>query len=180
MAARRKPAIGLKQEGAIVIRLAEPRWRGEIAVVRSLCRRAARSALAAAGRGLCGEITIMLADDATLHALNREFRRKDRPTNVLAFPAAGPGPAPQGDQPLGDVVIAFETVAGEARAQGKPLSHHLAHLVVHGILHLLGYIHDRKADARRMEAVEIAALAAIGVPDPYDDGMILPARRRPG
>ena len=94
--------------------------------------------------------------------------RPDAPTNVLSFPAAASAPpAPGAPLLLGDVVLAFETVAAEAAAQGKPLADHLAHLVVHGVLHLLGFDHEADAEAERMEALETRLLAGLGIADPY-------------
>jgi len=119
----------------------------------------------------------MLADDATLRRLNRDYRGKDKPTNVLAFPLAfplagrggkaTPGNMVLGDLLLGDVVLALETVQAEAAAQGKSVGDHLAHLVVHGVLHLLGHDHVRATAAARMEALERRILAAMGIADPY-------------
>lgn len=109
---------------------------------------------------------ILLADDATLQRLNADFRAKDKPTNVLSFPAIPlPGIA-QADN-LGDIALAFETCAREAEEEGKALSHHMMHLVVHGILHLLGYDHETDAEADVMEAREVAILATLGIADPY-------------
>ncbi|GJE06678.1 MULTISPECIES: rRNA maturation RNase YbeY [Methylobacterium] len=114
------------------------------------------------------EISVLLADDATVQALNRDWRGKDKPTNVLSFPAA-PQPLPPGTaRPLGDVVLAYDTLLRESAEQSKPLSDHLAHLLVHGTLHLLGQDHETgEAEADAMEALEIEALRRIGVPDPY-------------
>jgi len=112
------------------------------------------------------ELTVTLADDARVRALNAEWRAKDQPTNVLTFPAVEPDET--ADAPmLGDVILAFETVAREARDERKTLADHVAHLVVHGVLHLFGYDHLDDAEADAMEAVEIRALARIGVADPY-------------
>ena len=113
------------------------------------------------------ELSIVLADDAFVRDLNRDYRGIDRPTNVLAFPALEPEPA--GDEPAlaGDVVVARETMVQEAKDQGKPPAAHLGHLVVHGVLHLFGFDHETEADAERMERLEIAILARLGVPDPY-------------
>jgi probable rRNA maturation factor len=153
-------------------------WRAMSAPPRAVVRRAARAALRCGGaqdalRTLGGEgrpleIAVVLADDAAVQRLNREHRGKDSPTNVLSFPAAGDAP-PAADAPLllGDVVLAGETIGREARAQGKPLADHLSHLVVHGVLHLLGYDHMRAAEARRMEALETEVLAGLGIADPY-------------
>jgi len=170
--------------GPTIIDIAEPcaAWRTALPRRRAICRAAARAALAAAPRGgaarsAVAELSIVLADDALLRRLNRQWRGKDKPTNVLSFPAQDgmsraamvKGGALKGGAPLplGDVVLAFGTIAGEAAAQGKALADHLAHLVVHGVLHLLGFDHEAAAAAARMEALEIAVLAGIGVADPY-------------
>ena len=109
-------------------------------------------------------LAIVLTDDSAIRALNREWRGLDAPTNVLSFPAKT---SCAGAHLLGDIVIAYQTVAREARAEEKPFAHHLAHLAVHGYLHLLGYDHDSHRKAQRMERLEIAILAKLGVPDPY-------------
>lgn len=108
---------------------------------------------------------VLLGDDETVRDLNARFRDRDRPTNVLSFPAAEmPGVDPA---PLGDIVLAYGVCAAEAEAQGKTLSNHLTHLVVHGVLHLLGRDHEIEAEAEAMEAEERAVLARLGVADPY-------------
>jgi len=129
-------------------------------------RRAAAAALASAGLH-DGEVGILLTDDAYVRALNRKWRAKDEPTNVLSF--VSPFSEPGEPRFLGDVVIAFETVLREAEAEGKPAHHHLAHLVVHGVLHLVGHDHASDNEAEAMERKERAALATVGVPDPYMD-----------
>ena len=113
-----------------------------------------------------GSATILLADDETVRDLNARFRGKDYATNVLSFPAA-PQPGLPGPQPLGDLVLGFGVCAAEAAAQGKTLADHLRHLVVHGMLHLLGHDHETDGEAEAMEALERAILAALGVADPY-------------
>jgi len=126
---------------------------------------AVRRAIAQAGMALSttgSELAIVLADDSTLRALNRDWRGIDAPTNVLAFPAKS---AASGY--LGDVILAHETIAREARAEGKPLAHHVAHLAVHGFLHLLGYDHERQKDALEMERTERQILRRLAIPDPY-------------
>ncbi len=131
---------------------------------QSLVGRAASAAAQAAGRALQpGLVSVALSSDSHVAALNERFRGKAKPTNVLSFPA-GAG-APEGH--LGDIVIARETVEREAHEQGVPVVHHVQHLVVHGILHLLGYDHTTAADAERMEALEIEILSELGVANPY-------------
>lgn len=111
-------------------------------------------------------IVILLADDDSVQALNRDFRQKDYATNVLSFPSAiSPGANPEGQ--IGDIALAFGVCQREAAEQGKTLAHHLQHLVAHGVLHLLGYDHDSDADAESMEALEREILATLDVPDPY-------------
>jgi probable rRNA maturation factor len=129
-------------------------------------RRAATAALACAGLK-DGEVGILLTDDAHVRELNRKWRAKDAPTNVLSF--LSPFSKPGEPRFLGDVVLACETVMREAAAEGKPADHHLAHLVVHGVLHLLGHDHASDGEAEAMERQERAALANVGVPDPYVD-----------
>ncbi len=141
------------------------RLAGRLALVRGMA--AARLSLRRP------ELGIRLTDDASQRRLNRDYRGLDRPTNVLAFSAWEPGEQVPPEAPLliGDVVLAFETVAGEAAEQGKPLADHLRHLTVHGVLHLLGYEHRTPAEATAMETLETAILEVLGVPDPYRDIM---------
>src|SRR5690242_12245839 len=148
------------------IEIEEPAWTRTLPDAESLARQAASAAL----RDRTGGIVILLADDACVHELNRRFRGKDSPTNVLAFPA----PAnPAGH--LGDVALAFGVCAVEAAEQGKPLADHLRHLVIHGVLHLIGYDHQDDAQALTMEALERDLLAQIGLPDPYTPRLALTA-----
>jgi probable rRNA maturation factor len=119
------------------------------------------------------ELTVRFADDTEVRALNAQFRGKDAPTNVLSFPA---GAAPEDEaQPLGDIILARETVVREADEQGKTVADHTAHLILHGILHLLGYDHDTDDRAEKMEAVEREVLAGLGVADPYADHGVMEA-----
>jgi probable rRNA maturation factor len=151
-----------------------PRWKARPRA-GALVRRAIRAA-ANATSTTPAELAIVLTDDSGIRALNREWRRLDAPTNVLSFPAANAvGPrlraaAARRRAPprlLGDIVIAYETVAREAAAERKPFDHHLVHLAVHGFLHLLGHDHARERDAAKMERLEAAVLAQLGISDPY-------------
>jgi len=113
------------------------------------------------------ELSLVFTDDGNIRRLNAEWRGKDKPTNVLSFPAF---PVRLGDPlppMLGDIVLAFETVEREAGDEGKPFRAHLAHLIVHGFLHLLGYDHEREQDAEEMEGAERRILARLAIPDPY-------------
>jgi len=147
------------------------RWQRDCAGAASLADSAARLALERCGAPAAVVVDVTLADDAEQRALNRTWRGIDAPTNVLAFPVADPAaPLPDGAPLLlGDVVLAFETVRREATEQNKPFADHLRHLVVHGVLHLLGYDHIEPAAAAGMEQREIAILAELGVPNPYRD-----------
>jgi probable rRNA maturation factor len=119
------------------------------------------------------EVSIVLADDKLIRDLNREFRGQDKATNVLSFPSTGTedAPAPPGEPLLlGDIIVAFETTAAEAVGQGKPLADHFCHLIVHGMLHLLGHDHQTDIMANAMEALEIKVLAGLDITNPYDDG----------
>lgn len=137
-------------------------WTDAIEDVEVVVERGAMAALGTASGG----VIILLTDDGTVQDLNARFRGKDRPTNVLSFPAADmPGAGPQ---PLGDIVLAYGVCAAEAADQGKALSSHLTHLVVHGVLHLLGRDHEAESDAEAMEAEERAILAGLGISDPYE------------
>lgn len=136
-------------------------WPKALPAVERLVRRAARAAVAGTRRSGAKSITVALADDKRVRALNARDRNKDKPTNVLSYPAGTRGF-------LGDVVLARQTVWREARQQHKTPSAHISHLVVHGTLHLLGYDHETgDADARRMEALERRILARLGIADPY-------------
>ena len=145
------------------------RWEGAGLDV-ALAERAAAAALRAAPEAPHDDVaaTLLLADDATVQALNREWRGQDKPTNVLSFPSSAPA-IPGEPRHLGDVALAFETVVREAETEGKSVADHAAHLVVHGILHLIGRDHETDGEADAMESVEIAALSILGIPDPYRD-----------
>src|SRR5262249_8770090 len=144
-----------------------PLWDAR-AGLEDIARRAVDAALAEARRPYNdeAELAVILADDAKLKDLNRDWRGKDQPTNVLSFPAA------EGEEIataplLGDLVLAFETVAIEAEREGKAFDAHFAHLVVHGTLHLFGFDHMSGEEAEEMENLERLALARLGIADPY-------------
>jgi len=150
---------------AVEIVVLDDAWRRAMPQCRAKVRLAVEAALVGRRLRRGAHLSVVLTDDRMVRRLNRDFRGRDKPTNVLAFAerdAATPDPAS-----LGDVVLARGTVAREARVQGKTLAQHTAHLVVHGTLHLLGFDHERAADAQKMEAAERRALARIGLPDPY-------------
>lgn len=157
--AARKPAP------SVVILVDAPAWRKDKTVV-PLIRRAARLALAALPASLLpfggeAELTILLTDAARMRELNAQFRGKKRPTNVLSFAGSEDGAN------LGDVALGLDTVRAEARAQGKRLAAHAAHLAAHGVLHLLGYAHEKPKDEALMEALETTILGRLGIGDPY-------------
>jgi probable rRNA maturation factor len=145
----------------IDIAVPAPQWERALPDAAAVVERAARAALgAAASQASDPEISIVLADDGAVRELNRRWRGRDAPTNVLSF-ASGESPL------LGDVVLAYETVAREAAEQRKRLADHLAHLVTHGTLHLLGFDHEEADEAEVMEALERRVLAGLGIADPY-------------
>ncbi|ODU48187.1 rRNA maturation RNase YbeY [uncultured Aquimonas sp.] len=120
---------------------------------------------ALAGRREDGELSVRIVDADEGRALNRDYRDKDYATNVLSFPAELPPGVPL--PILGDLVLCAPVVAREAEEQGKPLKHHYAHMLVHGVLHLLGHDHMDEAEAEAMETIEREVLAGLGIPDPY-------------
>lgn len=150
----------------------EPAWDEAWPRWRSAVETAARAALAAlpppAGQAV---LSIVLTNDAHIRELNRNFRGKDKATNVLSFPAEDAADAKiQGRrEELGDVVLALETIEEESAKQNKSLDHHSAHLIVHGILHIFGYDHGASEEAEAMETLEREILAGLGIPDPYGD-----------
>lgn len=168
----------------IAVVVEDPAWWETLQEAAEVARNAAHAALRQRCHAIDGsadagvrrtdsptasELTVVLADDRLLRRLNREFRGQDRATNVLSFAGLD---APTVDQPemprlLGDVVLARETIFKEAQAQNKAPGEHLSHLVVHGVLHLLGFDHKTEAQAKSMETVECAALAGLGIADPY-------------
>ena len=151
--------------------------------VATLAERTARVTLAHLQLNPEGyEIAILACDDAQIADLNAEFREKPTPTNVLSWPAYDlfaktdgdapdppPDPDPMMGEALGDIAISYDTCLQEAAAAGKPFDHHVTHLIVHGVLHLLGYDHVRDGDATLMERLETEILGKMGLPDPYRD-----------
>jgi probable rRNA maturation factor len=157
----------------------DTRW--EAFGLSGLAERASHATLAALDLPLVGfQISLLGCDDARIAALNADFRGKPQPTNVLSWPSDERGAAEPGGRPylaapgsaddpesLGDIAIAWETCAAEAAAAGKPMADHVTHLVVHGVLHLLGFDHIDDADAALMEGLEVRILASLGLSDPY-------------
>jgi probable rRNA maturation factor len=154
------------------------------ASAKAIIRRAVSRAAAAVRSPGKAELAVVLTDDSSIRLLNRDWRGVDAATNVLSFPArssnpnksSNPNRSANADKPangndtaahLGDIVLAFETIAREARGEGKPFAHHLAHLAVHGFLHLVGYDHERDKDAQIMEDAERDILRQLAIPDPY-------------
>ncbi len=140
-------------------------WSRAVPDVERVCRDAAVAAGGVARRQW-SSANLALISDRRMRALNRDVRGLDRPTNVLAFPA---GTSPRTGLSLGDIAIALETTRREARTQNKVLRDHLAHLVVHGVLHLLGYDHRSVVEAEAMERLERIALRRLGIANPYDE-----------
>ena len=156
----------------IDIAVEDARWEATVPDLEAFVLRAVEAGLAIAPDSDAGPvgISILLADDDTVRDLNRTWRGKDKPTNVLSFPAADQPLQPGLARPLGDVVLAYDTLVRESGEQSKRFEHHFAHLLVHGTFHLLGQDHETGvAEADAMEALEIRALHALGVPNPYDD-----------
>lgn len=146
---------------SIDLQFGDPRWRN----TRGLAARLTAAAELALRRGKArrnAALTILLADDAQLRLLNRDFRGKNKPTNVLSFPAP-----PNQEGYLGDLALAHGVTQGEARAAHKRFADHATHLVVHGVLHLLGFDHVCDRAAREMEPLETRILAELGIADPY-------------
>jgi len=147
----------------IEVEIEEEAWVAALPDVEAVVNRAAGAALQAGGAGLeANDVTVLLAGDEAVAGLNDRFRERAGPTNVLSFPA------PESALPhLGDLALAYGVCTVEARAQGKPLADHVAHLVAHGVLHLLGWDHQTDDEAEEMERLEREILAGLDIPDPY-------------
>lgn len=144
-------------------------WPDEAECIIEKAVRHAWSAPGGVDRGRIAELSVVLSDDAHVRDLNRDYRGKDKPTNVLSFPAELDMDIPGAPRMLGDIVLALETVQREALEQSKTAEAHLTHLSVHGLLHLLGYDHIEEEEAQQMEALEVRLLADLGIANPYGD-----------
>lgn len=170
MADSESPADLLPPDAVEIDVLTEAELWAELKDAESIAVTAALAALAAVSEEVPdpAEMSITLTDDAHIRILNREWRDIDKPTNVLSFPAPDlPEDVDDAPQPLGDVIVAYETLRREAEQDGKDAAHHLTHLVVHGTLHLLGYDHIEDDEAEEMEGLERQILAGLGIDDPY-------------
>ncbi len=153
---------------ALDLSIESPGWPPEDEL-RALAERAVAAVAAELGldaQDEC-ELSLLFTDDARMQTLNRDWRGKDKPTNVLSFPAFPVRPGDRLPPMLGDIAIAHETVEREAAEERKPLAHHLSHMVVHGMLHLLGHDHEDDGEAEIMEDAERRILARLAIPDPY-------------
>ena len=139
-------------------------WREDVPDPDAVVRRALGAIWPLIPDPKIGELSIALIRDAAIQTLNRDYRGKDKPTNVLSFPSTGPAPI------LGDIIAAHGTVEREAHEGGKSIAAHLTHLLIHGFLHLQGYDHETEDEASKMEALEIKALASLGIDNPYEIG----------
>jgi probable rRNA maturation factor len=161
------PARRARPAPVIDVLIDSPRWRAEPDAEAVLRRAIGEAAAVADAPARSAELAVVLCDDKAMRDLNRRWRGRDAPTNVLSFPAADSG---AGATMLGDIAIAFETTAREAAADGKRFTDHLAHLAIHGFLHLLGYDHQTDDEADAMERLERMILARLGIADPYAVG----------
>jgi probable rRNA maturation factor len=174
------PATTITELSVDVV-ISDVAWIKTCAEAESLCKKAAETGfLMALADGITvvsphAEVAIVLGDDQNIHDLNRDYRGIDKPTNVLSFASmdssldgASPDPLPEGAPLLlGDIIVAFETVEREAAEENKTLQDHLSHMIVHGVLHLMGYDHETETDAVEMETLEIKTLSELGISNPY-------------
>ena len=148
---------------SITLLIRDARWR-KVQGLGTQIKRAVCEALMQGGASTVAELTVLLTTDRHIQALNRNFRGKDTPTNVLSFPA-------RSELYLGDIAIAYGVTAREAKAEGKSLSDHTLHLAVHGVLHLIGFDHKTESQAGIMEPLETRILGALAIADPYQGNM---------
>ncbi len=158
----------------LVISIEDDRWQSALPEIEDLSHKALAALFASSDLPPlppgCDEISLVLTNDAEIRDLNRDYRGKDKATNVLSFPQIDWGnrmAAPLPADSLGDVVIALETMQNEALEQEKPLPHHYQHMLIHGTLHLLGYDHEADSEAKIMENLEIRILSDLKIPNPY-------------
>ena len=154
----------------LALEIEDARWNIALPHAGALIEKAVSLALAdIETNGRVVEVGVRLVDDGTIQALNRDWRGRDKPTNVLSFPLGDPGPVTDPDFPwlIGDIVMSYDTVTAEAIRDSKPLEHHVVHLAIHATLHLIGHDHEDEAEAEAMEAAEIRLLAGLGIADPY-------------
>ena len=154
----------------LALEIEDPRWTQALPNAAELLEKAIGLALADIGDdSRTIEVGVRLVDDGTIQGLNRDWRGRDKPTNVLSFPMGDPAPVDDPDFPwlIGDIVMSFDTMKAEAERDGKQLAHHVVHLAVHAALHLIGHDHENEAEAEAMEAAEVKLLAGLGIPDPY-------------
>jgi len=153
----------------ISIEIEDEAWQA-LSGLDQLARMAVTSALASAGAdGQEGEVALLFTSDQSIAAINADWRGKNTPTNVLSFPTSPDMPMPDGEsRPLGDIVLSHGVIAQEATEQGKTLHDHTAHLIVHGVLHLLGFDHETDAGAIEMERLETSILKGLGISNPYE------------
>jgi probable rRNA maturation factor len=154
----------------LAVEIEDVRWTEALPEAETILERAIAIALADIAQGARPiEVGIRLVDDCTIRGLNRDWRDRDAPTNVLSFPLGDPVPVADPDFPwlLGDIVMSYDTIDLERLRDGKPLTHHVVHLAIHAALHLIGHDHESDEEAMRMETAETSLLAALGIPDPY-------------
>ena len=142
------------------LRVADPDWATSLPDLEAICQQALNAG--AAQMTAKGEVAVLLTNNAEIQVLNRDWRAKDKPTDVLSFPAD-----PMDEPFLGDIAVAIGVTREDANTRNIGLDQHLSHLLIHGLLHLLGHDHKDDTEAAEMEALEIAALASLGWPDPY-------------
>jgi len=148
----------------IDIAVIDPKWSQALSDIDMICQQAIEAIFTRLDTPQIGELSLALMDDTGIKALNRTYRNKDKPTNVLSFPVPDPH-----TPLLGDIVLALETVKREAVGRGLPLQDHFTHLLIHGYLHLQGFTHESETEAQIMEGLEITALKSLGIDNPYEN-----------